>query len=300
LAGPQPLHALLAQVWGVGQLWQAVPAPPQAAAWSPGWQTSPAQHPVGQLAALQTHEPPTHCWPAPQAAFAPHLQLPPAQLSAVVVLQALQVAPAFPHCSAVGLVHWPLLQQPLGQLVGSQMQAPPLHTWPGAQAGPAPQVQAPAVQVSEAPTRHEAQTAPPIPHLASLGTWQVPSKQHPLGQLAVLQPLQVPERHSPPAGQSWQASPPVPQVAVELPRAQKFPSQQPPQVAGPQVETPPPPPVPPPTPPPVPPPEPPPTPTPPPAPPPGPESGTAPQYPPTHDTPSRQSASLVQAYRSCS
>lgn len=179
-----------------------MPAPPQAAGWSPTSHTVPAQHPAGQLAPLQTHAPPTHCWPAAHAPVTPHLQVPPAQLSAEVVLQALQAAPAFPHSSAVGVVHWPLLQQPLGQLAALQEQLPPLHTWPGAHAGPVPQEQEPAVQVSEAADRHEEQTAPAMPHFASLGTWQVPSKQQPLGQLTVLQPLQVPARHSPPAGHS--------------------------------------------------------------------------------------------------
>lgn len=61
LEGPQPLQALLAHVWGEGQLWHAPPAFPHAPVAVPGWHWLPAQHPVGQLAPLQTQTPPTHC-----------------------------------------------------------------------------------------------------------------------------------------------------------------------------------------------------------------------------------------------
>jgi hypothetical protein len=55
------------------------------------------------------------------------LHEPPPQLSARVVLQAVQTAPAAPHWPAVGVMHWSLLQQPLAQLVAVQAQAPPTH-----------------------------------------------------------------------------------------------------------------------------------------------------------------------------
>ena len=87
----------------------------------------PAQHPVGQLAALHTQAPPTQRWPAPQAAEVPHWQAPLVQLSAEAASHEVHAAPAMPHCEAVGLTHWSPLQQPLRQLVASQMQAPPLQ-----------------------------------------------------------------------------------------------------------------------------------------------------------------------------
>jgi hypothetical protein len=123
----QPVQALEVQVCGLGQLEHAPPPVPHAAVWSPVWQTLPAQQPVGQLAALHTHAPPTQRWPAPQAAEVPHWQEPLVQLSAEAASHEAQAAPAMPHCAAVGLTHWSPLQQPLRQLVASQMQAPPLQ-----------------------------------------------------------------------------------------------------------------------------------------------------------------------------
>jgi hypothetical protein len=251
------------------------------------------QHPVGQLAALQTQAPPTHRWPVAHAAAAPHLQVPLAQSSARFESQAAQVAPAAPHCWAVGVMHWLLAQQPSVQLVASQTQAPPLQRRPAAQAGPPPQVHAPAVQVSVACPRHDEQTAPAIPQALSPGTWQTPSKQQPLGQLRGLQPLQVPLVHAPPPGQLWQARPPLPHLSDAPPSAQKSPSQQPPQVLGPQVEVAPPPapPAVPPSPPPAAPPPAPPPPTPPPPPP----LPSGEQKPSTQRLPEMQSAVVVQA-----
>lgn len=57
----------------------------------------PSQQPLGQLVAVQRHMPLWQTWPAPQAAPLPHLHAPLAQLSAVVVLQLLQVPPAVPQ-----------------------------------------------------------------------------------------------------------------------------------------------------------------------------------------------------------
>lgn len=63
--------------------------------------------------------------PLPQAAEAPHLQLPPLQLSAFVVSQVVQEAPVVPHEAVVGGETQVVpLQQPLGQLAALQTQAP--------------------------------------------------------------------------------------------------------------------------------------------------------------------------------
>jgi hypothetical protein len=275
---------------------------PHAAAWVPATHWPAAQQPVGQLAALHTHAPLTHCWPAAQAAPVPQLQLPLVQLSAVSASQAVQFRPAEPHCAAVGVVQVFPWQHPLAQLVGSHTQVPPLQRWPAAQAGPLPQVHAPAEHMSEAPSQ-ATQVSPPMPHWALVGSWQVPLKQQPLGQLAALQPLQVPPAQVPPAPQAWQERPPVPQAVSATPGMQKSPLQQPPQVLGPQLEVlpPPPPPPPPPAPPPPPPSAPPPPPVLPPPPPavpppsPPPELSTTAQTPPEQRYPAVQSASVVQA-----
>jgi hypothetical protein len=292
----QPVQALEVQVCGLGQLEHAPPPVPHAAVWSPAWQTLPAQQPVGQLAALHTHAPPTQRWPAPHAAELPHMQAPPAQLSAEAGLQAVQVAPSMPHCAAVGLTHWSPLQQPLAQLVGSQTHAPPLQRWPAAQAAPPPQVQVPLVQPSVALVRQDAHTAPPMPHWVSVRVWHTPSKQHPLGQWPAEQPVHVPPLQEPPAGQDWQASPPLPHLSVAVPCAQNEPWQQPPQVSGPQpVAAPPPdpPPAPPPSAPPVPPPTaPPPPPAPPPREPPPPPSDPPPAPPPAPASEATQISSM--------
>jgi hypothetical protein len=218
-----PVQALEVQVCGLGQLEHAPPPVPQVAVWSPVWHTLPAQQPVGQLAALHTHAPPTQRCPAPHAAEVPHWQAPLVQLSAEAALHEEHVAPAMPHWAAVGLTHWSPLQHPLRQLVASQMHAPPLQRWPGPQAAPPPQVQVPAVQPSVAVVRQEAHTSPPMPHWVSVSVWQTPSKQQPLRQLAAVQPVHVPPLHKPPAGQDWQSSPPLPHLSVAVPWAQNDP-----------------------------------------------------------------------------
>jgi hypothetical protein len=146
---------------------QLLPPLPQLAAVAGATQVLPLQHPVGQLAALHTHAPPTQTWPVPQAALLPHLHVPAAQLSALGAVQLEQAAPLVPHVAAADARQTPALQQPLGQLVASQpaqafkpVQAPG-HTW---------------------------QAMPPVPHEAAVSpVMQVPfAAQHPLGQLAGL------------------------------------------------------------------------------------------------------------------
>ena len=246
LVALQPLQALPTHCCGgagvCGQVWQTPPPFPQAPAAVPATQRLLAQHPAAQLEALQLQTPLTHSWPGTQAiAFGPvpHLQLPPAQLSAVGP-QAVQTTPSAPHSAAVGVLQVPLLQQPPGQLVASQTQVPPEHLWPVVHFIPL-QVQTPATQLSLAGTRHEAQVIPAKPQVVSLVGWQAPLKQHPLGQLAALQPLQVPPEQVPPSGQTWHAVPPAPHLSGVLPLAQKLPSQQPPQTLGLQVAAAPPP-----------------------------------------------------------
>jgi hypothetical protein len=92
--------------------------------------------------------------------------------------------------------HWPVLsQQPFGQEVASQTQAPePLQRWPVAQAA---QVPPPTPQAD----RLSVVTQPPL--------LQQPFRQEVASQTQVPLPL-----HSCPPGQALQAAPPTPQVEL--------------------------------------------------------------------------------------
>lgn len=201
LAALQPEHVCAVQVCPPGQAWQATPPVPQAAVWLPAWQVLPMQQPLGQLAALHTQAPPTHAWPATQAGPAPHWQVPLAQLSERVALQAEQLTPAVPQRAAVGVRQVSPSQHPLGQLWASHTHAPPWQRWPAAQAAPVPHPQLPPVQVSVPAMAQVAQTAPAVPHMVFEVTWQAPLKQQPEGQLLLSQPAQVPDSHALPAAQ---------------------------------------------------------------------------------------------------
>jgi hypothetical protein len=95
---------------------QTAPSVPQAPSSLPELQTSPAQQPFGQEAAVQTHVPSTQAW---------------------LLEQLVQSAPPFPHLLALGrLTQAPLSQQPVGQVealhpVAGVSQTPPLQTWVG-------------------------------------------------------------------------------------------------------------------------------------------------------------------------
>lgn len=170
----------------------------------------------------------------------PQVHAPEAQPSERTESHVAHAAPAVPHFAALGVAQESPSQQPAEQLVASHTHAPLLQRWPLAHAGPEPQRQAPAMQRSVVIATQLTHTAPPLPHSESLETRHVPSKQHPLGQVVPSQPVQLPPSHAPPAAQVWQARPPAPHFAGRTPVAQKSPSQQPPQVAGPQLDVPPP------------------------------------------------------------
>jgi hypothetical protein len=132
--------------------------------------------PVGQ------HIPLEQTWPAPQAGPDPHVQAPPEQLS-VVPAQAMPHLPQFWALLVKSTQAPPQFVWPVGQ------HLPFEQTWPLPQAGPAPQVQVPAVQVSVVPV----QTTPHPPQLL-LSVWvltqRVPQSVWPLGQLATHVPLE--------------------------------------------------------------------------------------------------------------
>jgi hypothetical protein len=122
-------HVLFAQVLPLARHdVQAAPLTPHAAFWLPGWQTPLlSQQPPGQLEALQTHAPPTHARPAPQATPVPHLHAPPAHESALVGSHTLHDPPPVPHVARDAGLHVLPEQHPPPQDVASQMHVPPEH-----------------------------------------------------------------------------------------------------------------------------------------------------------------------------
>lgn len=181
----------------------------------------PEQQPDGQLAALQTHAPAAHTWPAPHAALLPHRHLPALlQASALSGSHATHATPFFPHVERPAIVHVVPEQQPPGQEVASHPpqtpaeQGPPSQLWQAAP--PAPQLplavpvrqrpvseQQPA-QLALSQTQADPPSAPaaqrsPAAHAGPAPHWQLP----PVHALVVtgLQPTQ--------------RAPPVPQAAVE-------------------------------------------------------------------------------------
>lgn len=174
---------------------QLAPPVPQAVSVDPGRHALPWQHPLGQLVPSQMQLPPTQRCPAPQAGFVPHRHAPLAQVSATLALHAVQAAPPLPHW----FVLWPVVmhappavQQPVGQLLASQTQAPPTQRCPGWHAGPVPQAHAPETQPLLRVPSQATQLAPPVPHWLDEGVVHTPAAQQPDGQVAGLHPAQTP------------------------------------------------------------------------------------------------------------
>ena len=138
-----------------------------------------------------------------------------------------------PHAAAaVPVWHWLPAQQPVAQLVASQMHIPPEHRCPTPQAAPAPQLQVPFTQLLAVVALQAVQTTPAGAHLAvEVETHELFSQQ-PLGQLVasqthapfmhrwpVAQALPVPHLQEPAVQRSdawlWQEM----QTAPEVPHA---------------------------------------------------------------------------------
>lgn len=164
------------------------------------------QQPLAQLVASQTHWPATHRWPVSQAAPPPQRHAPSAQVSATVASQVRQTVPPSPQACADGATQVVPVQQPVGQLVGSQTHRPLLHRWPGEQAGLVPQRHTPLPHESALPVqaRH---ALPLVPHVKSDEAWQTPLKQQPLGQFCASQPSQAPARQAWLEGHCWHDKP---------------------------------------------------------------------------------------------
>jgi hypothetical protein len=244
----------LAQVWPVPQAAHAAPPVPQAVAdWEANAMQLPLlQQPLGQqvlpqiwlvgqqvkLPRLPTQvvplaqQPPPTVWlrqtglveakPIPQVL--PLGQQTPLAVQVWPAGQAAHVAPPVPHSDA----HWEgvwrqwpvvLSQQPVGQLVALQTQAPFTHAWPLGQAEPVePQTHAPLVQLS-AVVPHTTQACPLLPQAVRvLPATQVPLRQQPpLQRLVALHAeVQVPLLHASSAGQSVSALQPQTPVAKQM------------------------------------------------------------------------------------
>lgn len=214
----------------VPQLVQLAPPVPQALVVLPALQVVPLQHPA-QVTPSQTQEPLTQ-WRLPvQALLLPQRQLPPdEQLSAVLLLQPVQLCPLVPQLLKVGgLTQLPPLQQPLGQLVESQTQLPETQCRPLAHWLLAPQRQLPPVLQESARMGSQAkQEAPLVPHWAAVvGLTQVLPLQQPLGQVVELHPVQAWPTQVKPVPQAAHAAPPVPHSPFAVPALQMLPAQQP-------------------------------------------------------------------------
>jgi len=164
-------------------------APQAAALWlAAARHWAPEQQPPGQDAAVQAQEPEAQVCPAAQAAPLPHLQTPVEQ-ALVLPEQGVQAWPPMPQFAALWAdctMHWPALQQPLGQLAALHTQVEPTQAWPAAQAALAPHAQAPAVQRSPMAPQL-AQLAPAAAQaVAVVGATQAVPLQQPVGQLAAL------------------------------------------------------------------------------------------------------------------
>lgn len=150
------------------QLTQLPPPVPHCVLVVPGRQTLPSQHPVHEDGS-QTQLPPAQRWPGPQGAPVPHAHWPPAvQRSADSGLHAVHVIPGGAHAlTPSGVVHASPEQQPVGQLVASHTQAPPLQRCPAPHAGLLPHAQVPSLAHESARVgSHAAQRSPGAAHVA--------------------------------------------------------------------------------------------------------------------------------------
>jgi hypothetical protein len=156
-------------------------APPLPQAGSDGGlHVAPEQQPPGQLVALHPlQRPAAQVWPAGQVSQA----LPPA-----------------PH--DIGLspaTHVPAAQQPPGHDVPSHTQVLARQRWPGAQAAPLPQRQAPAAEQLSDRASHDAQVAPAFPQVETDRATHTEPWQQPLGQETASHTHSPPAQRCPPA-----------------------------------------------------------------------------------------------------
>jgi hypothetical protein len=140
------------------------------------WQLPFASQQPLQVAGPQLHAAPTQATDPPvHVGCVPQRQAPFVQRSEFAPSQGAHAAPPVPHSVKDGVLQTPVAsQQPVGQLVASQMQLAPEQRCPAPHAGPEPHWQLPLVQLS--PVAPQAtQALPPAPHAASvLPGWHEP------------------------------------------------------------------------------------------------------------------------------
>lgn len=171
----------------------ASPPEPQAIVEVPGWQTPFAsQQPLGQLTASQTQPLPVQCRPGPQAAppLFEHSQSPfTEQRFALSGSHVMQPRPMRPQLASPAVRQVSPSQQPLAQLVASQMQRPDWQRCPPPHSALLPHWHMPVrEQLLVVSPGHMPHAAPPTPHFVGLLVWHTPlGSQHPRGQLVASQ-----------------------------------------------------------------------------------------------------------------
>jgi len=168
----QPLQAPPVHVWPFGQVSHACPALPHThspvplwhAVWVPiGTQMLFWQHPVGQELPSQLQAPPRQCCPATHIRCEPQLHVPAAeQLSVSSGSQTWHVPPPTPQVPIEEGLQMPSLQQPSGQLPGSQTQIPAGQCWCSPQAGCVPHWQFPSAEQLSARSGSQLTQVPPL------------------------------------------------------------------------------------------------------------------------------------------
>ena len=125
-----------------------------------------------------------------QLLHTPLLQPPPAQV--------WQASPPAPQAASVSPAwHRPPAQQPWGQLMPSQTQAPPRQRCPLAQVAPVPQAQLPAAEQPSALAGSQlTQAAPDLPQASRARALHAPPAQQPSGHEVALQAVLPSTRHS--------------------------------------------------------------------------------------------------------
>jgi hypothetical protein len=208
------------------QSMQPDPPAPHAPELVIGTHVVPEQHPEHDWE-LQTQVPLSQICPAAHAAFAPHRQLPPVQLSADVASQATQAAPSRPHVGNADALHVEsLAQHPAAHEDELQTQLPPEQTCPVLQAKANPHRQTPDVeQLSALVGSQPVQASPSAPQVVSVGLSQMAPEQHPVGQFAAVQPVHAPASQLWPGGHCSHDDPLAPHAAAVFP-GRHFPAEQ--------------------------------------------------------------------------
>ena len=165
-----PLQRPSVQVCPEGQASQELPPVPHELALSPPRHNPFWQQPSAQDVPSQTQVLPRQRWPRAHATPVPQRQAPAAEQLSERASQTAQLEPASPQVAKDRVSHRSFLQQPLGQEVASQMQRPPAHRCPPAQAGPTPHRQSPVgPQIVAFVASHAAHALPAAPQVVTDG-----------------------------------------------------------------------------------------------------------------------------------